>query len=56
MAPIGVVEHLFKLFSKDNCLGFDGFVNAINLIRAKKNDGKIELILRVNFTVDLVNG
>ena len=57
MAPLGVVQHLFNLFSVNNRLRFEGFLNAINLIRAKKNQGKIDLILKVvNFKGFLVDG
>lgn len=32
-------------------MGFEGFLKAINLIRAKGNDNKIELILKVIYQV-----
>ncbi|CAD8042986.1 unnamed protein product [Paramecium primaurelia] len=47
MAPPGVVDQIFKFFAKQNSLGFEGFLKAINLIRAKGNDNKIELILKL---------
>ncbi|CAD8060944.1 unnamed protein product [Paramecium sonneborni] len=47
MAPPGVVDQIFKFFAKQNSLGFEGFLKAINLIRAKGNENKIELILKL---------
>lgn len=48
MASNGVCVHLFNLFSTSKVLDFDGFLKVINLITAKKNDGKIKLILNVS--------
>ncbi|CAK73045.1 unnamed protein product (macronuclear) [Paramecium tetraurelia] len=47
MAPPGVVDQIFKFFAKQNTLTFEGFLKAINLIKAKRNDNKIELILKL---------
>ncbi|KAM3139507.1 hypothetical protein pb186bvf_008343 [Paramecium bursaria] len=47
MAPSGVVDQLFQFFAKSNSMNFEGFLKAINLIKAKQNDNKIEMILKL---------
>ncbi|CAD8059461.1 unnamed protein product [Paramecium sonneborni] len=47
MAPAGVIDQLFNLFAVENSLDFEGFLQIINLITAKSNDKKIELILKL---------
>jgi Ca2+-binding EF-hand superfamily protein len=47
MAPYGVLDQLFAYFAKGSTLDFEGFINTVNLIRAKKIEDKIELILKL---------
>ncbi|CAD8144498.1 unnamed protein product [Paramecium pentaurelia] len=47
MAPSGVIDQLFNLFAIENSLNFEGFLQIINLITAKSNEKKIELILKL---------
>ncbi|CAD8141734.1 unnamed protein product [Paramecium pentaurelia] len=47
MAPAGVIDQLFNLFAIENSLDFEGFLQIINLITAKSNEKKIELILKL---------
>ena len=47
MAPYGVLDHLFNTFARSSTLDFEGFLNIVNLIKAKKTEDKIELILKI---------
>lgn len=51
MAPIGVCDQLFNLYATSGILDFEGFMKVIDLIKAKNNDGKIELILKVIYNI-----
>lgn len=47
MAPYGVLDHLFVNFAKSSTLNFEGFLKIVNLIKAKKTEDKIALILKL---------